>query len=190
MSNRRRILRVKNKFQDQMIVEIILTTFIFINMLVIVSFFAIESVRDIFRLKFTLAMALAAGEFGGLLIVYFYTLKASHKIAGPVYMIERRLKEIGTGNLTVSLRLRKSDHFHDTCDVLNHTVEQLRSRVQAIRKEAIALRDKSDAGTNTEQWNTLMQTIDAFKVDMPSITHPAAEHDAVDAEAGATATPR
>lgn len=153
-----------------MIVEIILITFIFINMLVIVSFFAIETVKDIFRLKFTLAMALAAGEFGGLLIIYFYTLRASHKIAGPIFMIERRLKEVAAGNLTVNLQLRKHDHFQDTGEVLNQTIEQLRSKVQTIRQEAVALREKSDSQANLEQWNALMQAIDVFKVETSKLT--------------------
>lgn len=188
MPNRRKILKVKNKFQDRMILEVILTTFIFINVLVIAAFFAIENAQDFVRLKLGLAIALATGEVGGLAIIYHYSLKQSHRIAGPVYMLERRLNEIASGNLAVTLHLRKNDYFHDTSDVLNKCAASLKQKVANVRDTAEAL-GKVD-GLNSESKelvNTLLAQLDEFQLTArrtPTQTQTAE----VEAEDAATAT--
>lgn len=165
MSNRRRILKIKNQFQDQLMLEIILVTFIFINSLVIVSFVTIETIQDIFQLKFMLAVALAGGELGGLAILYYYTLRQSHRIAGPVYVLEKRLREIGQGDLTGRMRLRKGDYFQDTAELYNETVVQLRERLQRVRDSAHAIQEKSrDGAADAAMWAEFFQQLDQFNV--------------------------
>lgn len=190
MQNRRKILKVKNKFQDRMILEVVLTTFIFINVLVIASFFAIESIQDFFRLKMTLAVALATGEVGGLAIIYYYSLKSSHRIAGPVYMLERRLDEMANGNLAVSLHLRQGDYFHETGDVFNRCAANLKRRVSDVRSTAEAL-SKVD-GLNSESKelvNTLLTQLEVFQL-TPRRDANKAHTVEVEAEDTAAATPR
>lgn len=191
MSNRRHILKIKNQFQDQMILEIILTTFIFINSLVIVSFVTLESVKDVFELKFMLAMTLAGGELSGLAILYYYTLRQSHRIAGPVYVLEKRLREIGQGDLTGRMRLRKGDYFQDTAELFNETIAGLRARMLTLQETAHALRDKNQNGpSDPALWAELLQQIDNFKVgkQAPEQEQPATP-DHVD-PAGALPSPR
>lgn len=165
MSNRRRIFKIKSQFQDQLMLEIILVTFIFINSLVIVSFVTIETIQDIFQLKFTLAIALAGGELGGLAILYYYTLRQSHRIAGPVYVLENRLREMGQGDLTGRMRLRKGDYFQDTAELFNETVGSLRERVHAVNQMAHTLHEKSRNGeADPALWAELFQHLDKFNV--------------------------
>ncbi len=187
MQNRRKILKVKNKFQDRMILEVILTTFIFINVLVIASFFAIESIHDFFRLKMTLAVALATGEVGGLAIIYYYSLKSSHRIAGPVYMLERRMDELANGNLTASVHLRKGDYFHETGDVFNRCAASLKRKVSDVRATADAL-SKVD-GLNSESKelvNTLLAQLDSFQL---TARRESPKTQSVEVEDAATVTP-
>jgi methyl-accepting chemotaxis protein len=149
-----------------MILEVILVTFIFINMLVIVSFFALETIQDLFKLKLTLALALSLGELGGLGIVYYFSLKSSHKIAGPIYMIERRLNEVAAGDLTVRLKLRKNDHFHDTCDVLNNCVSSLQNKVNEVKTAARAAQEQlKSGGQDGEAIAKLLATLEQFKTE-------------------------
>lgn len=165
MSNRRRILKIKNQFQDQLMLEIILVTFIFINSLVIISFVTLETIQDIFQLKFMLAIALAGGELGGLGILYYYTLRQSHRIAGPVYVLENRLRELAQGNFTGKMRLRKGDYFQDTAELFNETIGSLRERVSALSDTAHALYDKSRNGqSDPALWAELLQQIDKFNI--------------------------
>lgn len=188
MQNRRKQLKVKNKFQDRIILEVILVTFIFINILVIASFFAIESIQDFFRLKLTLAVALACGELGGLAIIYYFSLKSSHRIAGPVYMLERHLAEMAKGNLSVSLRLRKRDYLHETGDAFNECVTSLRKRVGDVRKTADELAQTDGLNAQSKALvNTLLSQLDGFQLS-PRPTKPGSttsEAEAVDATAPA-----
>lgn len=138
--NRRRSLRIKNEFQNRFILESILVTFIFINTVIIVSFFALESTQDFYRLRLTLAVALATCELGGLAIVYFYSLKTSHRIAGPIFMLEKGFKAIGDGNLSFHFKLRTGDYLMDTVNLYNESITQLRGKIDPIKRTAEELR--------------------------------------------------
>ena len=94
MADRRQRLKVKNRFQDRMILEIVLIAFVFINTLVVLSFIALETFSDLPSLKYLLGGALAVGETSGLIILYFYSVKASHRIAGPIVNFEQSLRRL------------------------------------------------------------------------------------------------
>ncbi len=64
--------------------------------------------------------------------VIVVTLLASHRIAGPVFRFEKELKEIGQGNLTKKIALRKEDQLKDVAVALNDMVSGLRDRVRDI----------------------------------------------------------
>lgn len=175
MSNRRRVLKIKNQFQDQMILELMIVIFVFINALVIVSFFALDTIQDISRLKFTLAVALTLGEMGGLVILYYYTLRQSHRIAGPVYLLEKRLREIGSGNLSGKLHLRKGDYFQDTGALFNESIDHLRGRMLDLRQSAQALKEKSERGeADSADWAQFLQQLEAIRVARHPATNDAA----------------
>jgi methyl-accepting chemotaxis protein len=55
----------------------------------------------------------------------------SHKIAGPLFRIERNLDLIGSGDLTVNTRFRKTDQLFVLADELNATVRSLNHTVRA-----------------------------------------------------------
>ncbi|MBW1701681.1 MAG: methyl-accepting chemotaxis protein [Deltaproteobacteria bacterium] len=57
----------------------------------------------------------------------------SHKIAGPLFRFEKELKEIGEGDLTKVIRLRKKDQITDMAESLNSMTSNLRDRVLAIQ---------------------------------------------------------
>jgi methyl-accepting chemotaxis protein len=58
----------------------------------------------------------------GLLGIYF-----THKVAGPVYKMKRLLKQVGTGDLHVTARLRKGDELQDFFDAFTEMVASLRA---------------------------------------------------------------
>ena len=142
MTDQRKQLRVKGKFQDRVILDVILVIFVLVNLLIVFSVFAVESIQDLGRLKMTLAAGLAIGEFGGLAVVYYLGLRASHKIAGPVFALERRLDELASGNLAARLQFRQGDHFKETADKLNSTVDVLSERIASVRLRAESLQQE------------------------------------------------
>lgn len=58
----------------------------------------------------------------------------SHKIAGPVYRLERSAKAIASGDLTQSVKLRQGDELADLQDAFNTMSESLRRMVAKDRE--------------------------------------------------------
>lgn len=83
------------------------------------------------------------------------TLFTSHRIAGPLYALERDIKEIARGNLAVSFHLRTGDEIKPLAEALNFMTEALRSRILSLRQEISAMENDarsfgSDAGQKIE----------------------------------------
>jgi methyl-accepting chemotaxis protein len=57
----------------------------------------------------------------------------SHKLAGPLFRFEKELKEIGQGDLTKVIRLRKKDQIKELAEDLNTMTAGLRSKVKDIK---------------------------------------------------------
>jgi methyl-accepting chemotaxis protein len=144
MKTRRRILKIKSKFQNQLILETTLVSFIFTNCLILLMFLFSEGGHDASLLKLKLAVILAAGQVVGLVLVYRYSLKASHRIAGPLWNLERQLTRLGNGDLTVHVRLREHDHLQDTAALFNETVLKLRKNISAVKTTVEALRNEHE----------------------------------------------
>lgn len=73
----------------------------------------------------------------GIVIAFGIAVFFPHKIAGPLYRIERDVKEkIGEGNLSVRFSLRKGDEVGELADALNVMVEKLKLKIGKIKTAA------------------------------------------------------
>ncbi|MBU1888057.1 MAG: hypothetical protein KKB46_02530 [Candidatus Omnitrophica bacterium] len=68
--------------------------------------------------------------------IFILGLFFSHKIAGPVYRIEKSLYEIIQGNLTLKFRLRKGDELWDLANLLTTMTESFNNSV-SLNKDVI-----------------------------------------------------
>lgn len=57
----------------------------------------------------------------------------SHKVAGPLYRIERFLRLVAAGDLSTKLRLRKGDELQDLAEALNEMTDDLKNRVNKLK---------------------------------------------------------
>ena len=87
-----------------------------------------------------------------LIVITFATIVVvlfiSHKIAGPMFRFEKDLKDIGQGDLTKKVRLRKKDQFTNLSDSLNIMTATLHEKVvstQAEVEQLIELASKEKA---------------------------------------------
>ncbi len=64
-----------------------------------------------------------------------FTLFISHKIAGPMYRFELDLEEIGKGDLTKKISLRKNDQAAELAISINKMTAGLREKVILIRSD-------------------------------------------------------
>ncbi len=142
MSEQRKQIIVKRRFQHNLALVITLSLFVFINLLFVAGYFIIESFTDIEQLKQILAYAIAATEIVALVVVYRISIVESHRIAGPVFVLERSLRQVKEGDLSFSMRLRAKDHFHETRDIFNDTLDELRTRIEKAQTLSRALQEK------------------------------------------------
>lgn len=62
------------------------------------------------------------------------TLFISHKIAGPIYRLDKDVQEVASGNLKMVFRLRAGDEIKPLAVSLNNMVNAIRDRVTEAKK--------------------------------------------------------
>jgi methyl-accepting chemotaxis protein len=96
------------------------------------STLTIEQTPRFFLISFlliTLIVVLGMGLAG---MVIFIVL--SHRIAGPLYRVEKVLKEIGLGDFTTRVNLRRTDQLTELKEALNSLLEALDARMGRVKK--------------------------------------------------------
>ncbi len=71
------------------------------------------------------------------------TLFASHKIAGPLYRLERSTEAIGNGDFTLETRLRENDEITGVASALNEMAGKLRSKMIDIKTDLEEIKESS-----------------------------------------------
>ncbi|MDL1955588.1 MAG: methyl-accepting chemotaxis protein [Candidatus Desulfofervidus auxilii] len=103
------------------------------------------------------------GSLVGFLVALFFP----QPIAGPLYRIEKELKKVGEGDLTLNLRIRKNDELQDLVSVINEMIKNLNEKVKLLKlnceKLNIAL-EKGDIDAARSASTELKETIAIFKV--------------------------
>ena len=78
-------------------------------------------------------LSLLASLIVSIVITLFFPIK----IAGPLYRIERDLKEkLAKGDLTVRFHLRKGDEVDDLAEAVNICVENWKEKIETIKRSA------------------------------------------------------
>jgi len=100
-------------------------------------------------------------------LIFIAGIFFSHKIAGPMYRIERSAAAIRDGDLRVSFRLRKSDEMKDTASALESMVDSLQGDFGRIKAATAALDSKVGAclgqvkGQDADAMKQAIKEIDA-----------------------------
>jgi len=132
------------------------------------STLTIKHTSDFFFVPFLLIVAIVAIGIGIATMVVFILL--SHRIAGPLYRFEKIINEIGAGDLTKRISLRKTDQLIELKEALNILMESLDQRLGRIKNNAAQLRelitknDPSDRDKIYKAIELLKKEIDHFKV--------------------------
>jgi methyl-accepting chemotaxis protein len=70
-----------------------------------------------------------------ILLTIVITLLVSHKLAGPLFRFQKVLREIGEGNLTQSIKLRKNDQVKAIADSLDQMRVNLQKKILDVKEE-------------------------------------------------------
>jgi methyl-accepting chemotaxis protein len=91
-------------------------------------------------IKSTADYILPAVMLGSALVIVFIgvaaigvTLFTSHRIAGPLYRIEKDVQEVASGNLKKTFDLRHTDEIRLLAESLNQMTASLRGRVNTVK---------------------------------------------------------
>ena len=75
---------------------------------------------------------LLAGFFSSLVLGFLAAVFFPYAIAGPLYRIEKKLVDIGNGDLKKKIKLRKGDEVGELADSINIMVEGLRAKIKKM----------------------------------------------------------
>ncbi len=95
------------------------------------SILTIKSTPKFFFLPFGLVISIVATGMAITGMVVFILL--SHRIAGPLYRFEKDLEEIGEGDLTKRINLRRTDQLMELKEALNTVIDSMDKRVLRIK---------------------------------------------------------
>jgi len=147
MSENRKITLIKRNFQNDLIIKTVLTTFITLNIIL------------------TVAYMMGLELFFGV-VIYYIGRRISFHIAGPIYALERSLKLVHEGDLTVNLKLRKGDNFKEVSDVLNDMIVTYREQLQALKEIINEIKIKADNQQITSaEFDALDEKLSFFKLE-------------------------
>lgn len=181
---RRKKLFVKKKFQLSFILkfalllllESVLIVFLFTYMTnntvttgYAQSILRVESSLQFFLVPFILLsmICFVAISLVGMVVFTLF----SHRIAGPLYRFEKILQQMGEGDLTANVNLRKKDQLVEVETLINEFVDMLDKRMGAMKvnlEQAQAfLMQMEDSATREElcqKLNLIKDEINHFKV--------------------------
>lgn len=117
----------------------------------------IERTASFFFTSFLFLSAITAIAMALVAMLVFVVL--SHRIAGPVYRLQKSLHEIRHGNLTYQIRLRRKDELGDLAFELNRMAQFLDDKVGEMKGEI----RRSAKGTDLAALRRLQDLADTFK---------------------------
>ena len=175
--NQRRNYYIKGAFQRNFILQfcalIGLACFLFAGFL---YFYSNQTLTTAFvdsrlRVMSTSDFLMPALGMSVLLVTVLATILAaarllifSHRIAGPLYRLEKSAETIGAGNLNLRVRLRSEDQLQDLAQSMDDMVGDLKVRIQAIKEQSDRLGRltvQTSPGTESEELFKKLKDIQA-----------------------------
>ncbi len=152
--NRRRQYYIKRPFQRRFIFQFLafiavgcaafgVSVYLYSKQTLTTAFFEsklrVMSTSD-FLLPALIVTALAVTA-GVAFAAAFRLLLFSHKIAGPLYRLEKTAEAVGSGKLNLNVRLRSDDELQELARSMDVMVGDLRSRALAIKNQNERIRN-------------------------------------------------
>jgi methyl-accepting chemotaxis protein len=102
-------------------------------------------------------------------IFTFAGIILSHRVAGPIFRVERVANELAKGNLDIKIKFRKGDELHELADSLNDMIMGIRSIVKEdkdITEKLIKISDKLGEDINKDKGlkKDVRDAVDELKV--------------------------
>lgn len=148
MDNRRTTIVINKKFQYQYSLLIVALAVLLVNGFIIMRM--LFPGAEPLDLSTPTAIGIAAVELILIAAIWYGSLKASHRIAGPVYVFAREVARLGAGDLNAAIALRETDMFQAEARQMNDSFTALRNRIAAIKVVSSQLQAARAAGAEID----------------------------------------
>ena len=144
-------LKIKQDFQIWLFLRIMGTILLTISIASVLAYLYSRGVIDAEVLSFKIEVrqlsevmlpVLVAGSLTSLIAGLLLALFLPQKIAGPIYRIEQDILQVGTGNLTKTITLRKNDILKDFAASVNISVADIGNMVKDAKASGNVLETK------------------------------------------------
>lgn len=172
--NRRKQYFINKEFQSKFIIKfcmlVIIGSFISGLIIYLMSKSTVTTAFDNSRLtiKSTADFILPAVLLGSSVVIVVIglatvgvTLFTSHRIAGPLYRLEKDIEEVAGGNLKMRFSLRYTDELKLLAASFDKMTENLRSNMASIKAALIEL-DKKAPQELRQELENLKQAVNKF----------------------------
>lgn len=157
---RKRInFEVKAAFQAWILVRILAVSMLTIIIAAGLSYLHARNVVEAEFLKFQASTTtvsevfwpvFAAAALTSVIAGLMLALLLPKRIAGPIYRVEQDMKQIYTGDLTKTIRLRPYDILTELADTVNQVVGQIAQMVREVKESSRILENKIHEGSTEE----------------------------------------
>ena len=65
-----------------------------------------------------------------IILISWRVLILSHRLAGPIYRLEKDLQDIARGNFSMRIRFRKKDELRSIADGINKILDEIERRLE------------------------------------------------------------
>jgi methyl-accepting chemotaxis protein len=163
MDNRRKTIVINKPYQYQQSLLVAALAILLINgFLILRLLFPGEEPLGMTTGQMT---GLAVLEFLLVAGIWYGCLKASHRIAGPVYVFAREIRRLGEGDLRAKVILRDKDMFRPEAEQINNSIAALRTRIATVKELSEQLQIAQHSGTDLSPIAEKLATeLEAFNI--------------------------
>ncbi|MCK5707909.1 MAG: HAMP domain-containing protein [Candidatus Aureabacteria bacterium] len=175
IKNRRKNHFIKKKFQSIFILKfctlVVIGAFISTGIIYALSKATVTTSFENSRLiikstsDFILPIILLSSTIVILLIglaTIFVTLYSSHKIAGPLFRLEKDMQEVASGNFKKTFFLREHDEIKELAISLDTMTSSIRNSIADVKEKITELEKELSDSTNNEALNKLKEIKDTL----------------------------
>ncbi len=182
---RRKKYFIKPGFQSRLTAIFILIVIIVANIVgALVYGFSVEKLEsnlveeaklpvDSKQLGQALLPGVIIAELISIFVVAFICIFVTHTIAGPVYRMEKVVRNIGEGDLTHFIKLRPKDELKDLADAMNEMTMGLRNKIISFKENVSSMRDGvtlAKSTGNVSKLDEVLKNLESMEESLHSFT--------------------
>lgn len=182
---RRKKYFIKPGFQSRLTAIFILIVIIVANIVgALVYGFSVEKLEsnlveeaklpvDSKQLGQALLPGVIIAELISIFVVAFICIFVTHTIAGPVYRMEKVVRNIGEGDLTHFIKLRPKDELKDLADAMNEMTMGLRNKIIGFKETVAQIREGiavTKSSGNLSKLDDILKSVESMEESLHSFT--------------------